>query len=85
MEHYVGLAVEPQDVVLGKAESADGFIRVHAAKLAVESGVQIIRRYCGPLLLCLEHAHRSALEHHVHRSPRLGKRGLSNVRIGISN
>jgi hypothetical protein len=40
-----------------------------AAELAVESGVQIIRRYCRPLPLGLEHAHRSALEDHVHRSP----------------
>src|SRR4029077_1394526 len=59
-------------------------LAVHAPELAVEPGVQIVRRYCGPLLLCLEHAHRSALEDLVRRPPRLGKRGLSNVRIGIS-
>jgi ParB/Sulfiredoxin domain len=35
------------------------------------------------LLLRLEHAPRSALEDHVHRAPRLGERGLLNVRIGI--
>jgi hypothetical protein len=35
------------------------------------------------LLLRLEHAPRSALEDHVHRAPRLGGRGLLNVRIGI--
>jgi hypothetical protein len=39
-----------------------GPLAVHAAELALESGVQIIRRYCRPLLLCLKHAHRSALE-----------------------
>jgi hypothetical protein len=27
----------------------------------------------------------TTLEDHVHRPPRLGKRGLSNVRIGITN
>src|SRR3954447_6017225 len=59
-------------------------LAVHAPELAVEPSVQIVRRYCGPLLLCLEHAHRSALEDHVYRPPRLGNRGLSNVRIGIS-
>jgi hypothetical protein len=32
----------------------------------------------------LEHPHRSALENHVHRTPRLGNHGLLNVRIGIS-
>jgi hypothetical protein len=31
----------------------------------------------------LEHPHRSALENHVHRTPRLGNHGLLNVRIGI--
>jgi hypothetical protein len=32
----------------------------------------------------LEHPHRSAMENHVHRTPRLGNHGLLNVRIGIS-
>ena len=36
------------------------------------------------LLLRLEHPHRSALENHVHRTPRLGNHGLLNVRIGIN-
>src|SRR5271156_3878658 len=36
------------------------------------------------LLLRLEHAHRSALEDHVRRAPRLGDRRLFNVRISIS-
>jgi hypothetical protein len=31
----------------------------------------------------LEHAHRSALEDHVHRASRVGQRRLLNVRIGI--
>ena len=34
-------------------------------------------------LVRLEHAHRSALENHVHRSPRLGSRRSLIVRIGI--
>jgi hypothetical protein len=33
----------------------------------------------------LEHPHRSALENHVHRTPRLGNHGLLNVRIGITH
>jgi hypothetical protein len=33
----------------------------------------------------LEHPHRSALENHVHRTPRLGNHGLLNVRIGITS
>jgi hypothetical protein len=32
----------------------------------------------------LEHAHRSAVENHVHRPPRLGSRRSLNLRIGIS-
>ena len=31
-----------------------------------------------PLLLRLEHAHRSTLENHVHRSPRLGSTTLAD-------
>src|SRR5438132_11243803 len=34
-------------------------------------------------LLRLEHAHRSAVENHVHRPPRLGSRRSPNLRIGI--
>ena len=47
-----------------------------------EPGLQILRRYRRSLLLRLEQAHRSALEDHVRRTPRLGQRGLLNVRIG---
>jgi hypothetical protein len=31
----------------------------------------------------VEHAHRSTLENHVHRSPRLGSRRSIIVRVGI--
>src|SRR5215471_15465931 len=59
------------------------YLAIHAAELAVEPNFQILRRYRRSLLLCLEHSHRSALEDHVRRAPRLGERGLFNVRIGI--
>jgi hypothetical protein len=59
-------------------------LALHATELALEPGLQILRRYRRSLLLRLEHAHRSALEDHVRRAPRLGDRGLLNVRIGIS-
>src|SRR5262249_9651722 len=52
-------------------------------RMAVEPNFQILRQYRRSPLLRLEHSHRSALEDHVHRAPRLGKRGLFNVRIGI--
>src|SRR6266550_1063352 len=42
-----------------------------------------LRRYRRSLLLRLEHAHRSAVENHVHRPPRLGSRRSLNLRIGI--
>ena len=42
-----------------------------------------ILRYRRSLLLRLEHAHRSAVENHVHRPPRLGSRRSLNLRIGI--
>src|SRR5262249_8762091 len=59
-------------------------LAVHASKLVVKPDLQILRRYRRPLLLRLEHAHRSALEDHVHRASRVGQRRLLNVRIGIS-
>src|SRR5271170_1484972 len=59
-------------------------LAIHATELALEPCLQIIRRYRRSLLLRLEHAHRSALEDHVRRAPRLGDRGLFNVRISIS-
>ena len=36
------------------------------------------------LLLRLEYAHRSTVENHVHRPPRLGSRRSLIVRVGIS-
>ena len=50
----------------------------------VEPNFQILRRHRRSLLLRLEHAHRSAVENHVHRAPRLGSRRSFNLRIGIS-
>src|SRR5262249_53487775 len=60
------------------------YLAVHAAELAVEPNFQILRRHRRSLLLRLEHAHRSAVENHVHRAPRLGSRRSPNLRIGIS-
>src|SRR5258708_29937729 len=57
----------------------------HAAELAVKSRSQLLGRYRRSLLLRLEHAHRSAVENHVHRPPRLGSRRSPNLRIGISD
>src|SRR5262249_13713153 len=60
------------------------YLAIHAAELVVEPNFQILRRYRRSLLLRLEHAHRSAVENHVHRPPRLGSRRSLNLRIGIS-
>src|SRR5499427_2448737 len=59
------------------------YLAIHSAELVVEPNFQILRRYRRPLLLRLEHAHRSAGENHVHRPPRLGNRRSLNLRIGI--
>src|SRR5262249_38508644 len=56
---------------------------IHAAELVVEPNFQILRRHRRSLLLRLERAHRSAVENHVHRPPRLGSRRSLNLRIGI--
>src|SRR5215213_9347524 len=48
-------------------------LAVHARQLALEPGVRLLHRPCRPLLRGLEQAHRAALDHHVHRTPRLGQ------------
>src|SRR5262249_38699027 len=60
------------------------YLAIHAAELVVEPNFQILRRHRRSLLLRLEHAHRSAVENHVHRPPRLGSRRSLNLRIGIT-
>jgi transposase len=60
------------------------YLAIHAAELAVEPNFQILRRYRRPLLLRLEHAHRPALEDHVHRPTRLGSSRSLKLRIGIN-
>ena len=47
-------------------------LAVHARKLALEPGLQIVQRHRRPLLRCMEQAHRPAMAHHVDRYPRLG-------------
>jgi hypothetical protein len=59
-------------------------LAIHAGELAVEPHLQILRRNRRSLLLRLEYAHRSTVENHVHRSPRLGSRRSLIVRVGIS-
>ena len=66
------------------AESPRKYLAVHACELAVGPYLQILRRHRRPLLLRLEYAHRSAVENHLHRQPRLGSRRSLIVRAGIS-
>src|SRR5499425_1887276 len=66
------------------AEDLLGRKNLEQRLLVVEPNIQILRRYRRSLLLRLEHAHRSAVEDHVHRPPRLGSRRSLNLRIGIS-
>src|SRR5262245_28271608 len=69
---------------LARTQQPRKYLAVHAAELAVEPNFQILRRHRRSLLLRLEHAHRSAVENHVHRAPRLGSRRSPNLRIGIN-
>src|SRR5947209_6314148 len=66
-----------------RTQRSGKYLAIHAAELALEPCLQILRRHRRPLLLRLEHAYRSTLEDHVHRAPRLDERRLLNVRIGI--
>src|SRR6266851_166293 len=66
-----------------RAKQPRKYLAVHAPELAVEPHLQILRRHRRSLLLRLEHPHRSAMENHVHRLPRLGDRRSLFVRVGI--
>src|ERR1700751_1979247 len=66
-----------------RAQQPGEYLAVHAPKLAVKPGLQILRQHCRSLLLRLEYSHRSALEDHVNRAPRLGLHRSINLRIGI--
>src|SRR6516164_5340266 len=70
--------------VSARAQQPREYLAVHATELAVEPNLQIHRRRRRSLLLCMEHAHQSALENHVYRPPRLGSHRSLNLRIGIS-
>jgi hypothetical protein len=65
------------------AQPARKYLAIHAGELAVEPHLQILRRNRRSLLLRVEYAHRSTVENHVHRSPRLGSRRSLIVRVGI--
>src|SRR5882762_2683260 len=64
-----------------RTQSPGKHLAVHAPQLAVKPHLQILRRYCRPLLLCLEYADRPTLEDHVHCSARLGNRASLVVRL----
>src|ERR1700761_1729255 len=68
-----------------RAQQPGEYLAVHAPKLAVKPRLQILRQHCRSLLLRLEYSHRSALEDHVNRAPRLGLHRSINLRIGISH
>src|SRR3954468_6474842 len=48
-------------------------LAVLARELVVEPRVRLLHRHRRPLLLRVEPPHRPALDHHVHRPPRLGQ------------
>ncbi len=66
------------------SSTARKYLAVHAAELAVEPDLQILRRHRRSLLLRLEHAYRPAVEDHVRRATRLGDCRSLIMRIGIS-
>jgi len=55
-----------------RVEPGRKYLVVHARQLALEPGLQILRRHPRSLLLRLEQAHRYALEDNVHRDKRMG-------------
>ena len=67
-----------------RAQPPRKYLAVHAPELVVEPNLQILRRHRRSLLLRLEHPDRPALENHVHRTPRLGRRRSVNLRVSIT-
>src|ERR1700747_3901211 len=67
-----------------RAEQPGEHLAVHAPKLAIEPRLQILRRHRRSLLLRLEHPHRSTVEDHVNRAPRLCLHRSINLRLCIS-
>ena len=59
-----------------RVEPGRKYLVVHARQLALEPGLQILRRHPRSLLLRLEQAHRYALEDNVHRNKRMGLSGV---------
>ena len=47
-------------------------LAIRPRQLALQPRVLLLRQYTRPLLRCLEQTRRSAVDHHVHRSSRLG-------------
>ncbi len=66
-----------------RAQPPRKHLAVHVPELAVEPYLPILRLHRRSLLLRMEHTDRSALENHVHRTPRLGLRRSLNLRNGI--
>ena len=67
-----------------RAQPGAKHLAVPTSELALEPDLQELRRYCRSLLLCLERTHRPALDHHVHRTARLGRYSSTSMRVGIS-
>src|SRR5260370_37929531 len=61
-----------------RAQQSREHLAIHASELAVEPHLQILRRHRRSLLLRLEHAHRSALENHVHRPTAIGRPSVTH-------
>src|SRR4051794_29952094 len=68
-QSHAGAAAGPS----ARVEPGREHLAVLARQLVVEPRVRLLRRHRRPLLRRLEPPHRPALDHHVHRPPRLGQ------------
>src|SRR3954470_20734809 len=66
---HAGAAARPS----ARIEPGREYLAVSARELVVEPRVRLLRRHRRSLLLRVEPPHRPALDHHVHRPPRLGQ------------
>ena len=61
------ITLDPAACQMSRTQPARKHLAVHPRQLALKPHLQILRRHRRPLLPRMEHAHRSALENHVHR------------------
>jgi hypothetical protein len=68
----------PVVALMPRAQSRREYLAIHARQLAIQQDLPILRKHSRSLLLLLEQTRGAAVDHHVHRPPRMGAQVLIN-------